>query len=136
ATVAYDAGLPDSRERLREALAEAHDRDARLDVLTRLAALNVVDIDEPGLSALFEAALAAESDPGTRMSIEAAGLGTLITVPAPHGARAGREPVRRRTIVAHRAWLATERGARDARACAALAREAREGDELLRDAGR
>ena len=48
ATVAFDAGLPDSRERLREALAEAHDRDSRLDVLTRLAALNVVDIDEPG----------------------------------------------------------------------------------------
>ncbi|MGZ6643927.1 MAG: ATP-binding protein, partial [Solirubrobacteraceae bacterium] len=38
ATVVFDAGLPDSRERLREALAEAHDRDSRLDVLTRLAA--------------------------------------------------------------------------------------------------
>jgi DNA-binding NarL/FixJ family response regulator len=146
ATVAYDAGLPDSRERLREALAEAHDRDARLDVLTRLAALNVVDIDEPGLSALFEAELAAESDPGTRMSIEAAALDTLITVPARHEERARRvaaidldavaEPVLRRTILAHRAWLATERGTPDARACAALAREALEGDELLRDAGR
>ena len=146
ATVAFDAGLPDSRERLREALAEAHDRDGRLDVLTRLAALNVVDIDEPGLSALFEHELAAETDPRTRLAIEAAALDTLITVPARHEERARRvaaidlgaiaDPVLRRTILAHRAWAGTERGVPDAAAVAALAREALEGDELLRDAGR
>jgi DNA-binding CsgD family transcriptional regulator len=146
ATVAFDAGLPDSRERLREALTEAHDRDSRLDVLTRLAALNVVDIDEPGLSALFEHELAAETDPRTRLAIEAAALDTLITIPARHEERARRvaaievdaiaDPVLRRTVLAHRAWVGTERGVPDAAACAALAREALEGDELLHDAGR
>ena len=146
ATVAYDAGLPDARERLREALGEAHDRDGRLDVLTRLAALNVVDIAEPGLSALLEAELAAEADPRTRMAIEVAALDTLITVPARHEERARRvaaidlgavaDPVLQRSVAAHRAWLASERGVPDATACAALAREALAGDELLRDAGR
>jgi hypothetical protein len=90
ASVAFDAGLPDWRERLREALAEAHDRDSRLDVLTRLAALNVVDLDEPGLSALFEQELASETDPGTRLAIEAAALDTLITIPARHEERVRR----------------------------------------------
>jgi DNA-binding CsgD family transcriptional regulator len=146
ATVAFDAGLPDSRERLREALAEAHDRDSRLDVLTRLAALNVVDIDEPGLSALFEQELAAETDPGTRLAIEVAALDTLITVPSRHAERVRRvatieidaiaDPALRRTVLAHRAWAGTERGVPDAAAVAALAREALEGDELLHDAGR
>ena len=146
ATVVFDAGLPDSRERLREALAEAHDRDSRLDVLTRLAALNVVDIDEPGLSALFEQELASETDPRTRLAIEAAALDTLITIPARHEERARRvaaievdaiaDPVLRRTVLAHRAWAGTERGVPGAAACAALAREALEGDELLHDAGR
>jgi DNA-binding CsgD family transcriptional regulator len=146
ATVAFDAGLPDSRERLREALAEAHDRDSRLDVLTRLAALNVVDIDEPGLSALFEQELAAETDPATRLAIEAAALDALITVPARHAERVRRvtaievdaiaDPALRRTVLAHRAWAATERGEPGAAAVAALAREALEGDELLHDAGR
>jgi DNA-binding CsgD family transcriptional regulator len=146
ATVAFDAGLPDSRERLREALAEAHDRDSRLDILTRLAALSVVDIDEPGLSTRFEQELAAEGDPRTRLAIEAAALDTLITIPARHAERARRvaaidvdaiaDPALRRTFLAHRAWVGTERGVPDAPAVAALAREALEGDELLHDAGR
>jgi DNA-binding CsgD family transcriptional regulator len=146
AMVAFDAGLPDSRERLREALQEAHDRDSRVDVLTRLAALNVVDNDDPGLSRLFERELAAEADPQTRLAIETAALDALITLPDRHDERARRvaavdleaiaDPVLRRTILAHRAWLATERGTPDAAACAALAREALEGDELLHDAWR
>ena len=44
-TVAFDAGLPDSRRRLHEALPEVRDRDDRIDVLTRLASLNLV---QPG----------------------------------------------------------------------------------------
>jgi hypothetical protein len=146
ATVAFDAGLSDSRERLREALAEAHDRESRLDVLTRLAALNVVDIDEPGLSALFEQELATETDPGTRLAIEVAALDTLITVPGRQAERVRRvaaidtdaivEPALRRTVLAHRAWAGAERGAPDAAAVAALAREALDGEELLHDAGR
>ncbi len=146
ATVAFDAGLPDWRQRLREALAEARDRDSRLDVLTRLAALNVVDLDEPGLSALFEQELAAETDPGTRLAIEAAALDTLITIPNRHAERVRRvaaidvdaiaDSALRRTILAHRAWAGTERGVPGAAAVAALAREALEGRELLHDAGR
>ena len=146
AMVAFDAGLPDARERLREALHEAHDRDSRVDVLTRLAALNVVDNDDPGLSQLFERELATEADPQTRLAIESAALDALITIPDRHDERAGAwrpidlgaiaDPVLRRTILAHRAWLATERGTPDAAACAALAREALEGDELLHDAWR
>jgi ATP/maltotriose-dependent transcriptional regulator MalT len=46
------------------------------------------------------------------------------------------DPTLRRTILAHRAWVGTERGWPDAAACAALAREALDGDELLHDAGR
>ena len=46
------------------------------------------------------------------------------------------DPALRRTVLAHRAWAGTERGVPDAAAVAALAREALEGDELLRDAGR
>ena len=41
ATVAFDAGLPDAQRRLLDALPEVRDRESRVDVLTRLAALNV-----------------------------------------------------------------------------------------------
>jgi DNA-binding CsgD family transcriptional regulator len=146
AMVAFDAGLPDARERLREALHEAHDRDSRIDVLTRLAALNVVDNDDPGLSELFERELAAEADPQTRLAIESAALDALMTIPDRYEERAQRvraidldaiaDPVLRRTVLAHRAWLATESGTPDAAACSALARAALEGDELLHDAWR
>ena len=46
-TVAFDAGLPDSRRRLREALREVATA-VPVDVLTRLAALNVVDAGDAG----------------------------------------------------------------------------------------
>ena len=97
-------------------------------------------------SQLLERELAAEADPQTRLAIETAALDALITLPARHAERAARvaaidlaaiaDPVLRRTVLAHRAWLATERGTPDADACAALAREALEGDELLHDSGR
>ncbi len=144
--VAFDAGLPDSRERLREALREAEDRDSRIEVLTRLAALNVVDVDEPGLSELFAAELAAEGDTQARLAIEVAVLDALITIPERHVERAWRvaaidlgaieDTELRRAILAHRAWVGTERGRPDAAACAALAREALDGDELLHNAWR
>jgi DNA-binding CsgD family transcriptional regulator len=146
AMVAFDAGLPDSRERLREALREADDRDSRIEVLTRLAALNVVDVDEPGLSELFAVELAAEGDTQARLAIEVAVLDALITIPERHVERAWRvaaidlaaveDTELRRTILAHRAWVGTERGRPHAAACAALAREALDGDELLHNAWR
>src|SRR6185503_19395365 len=57
-TVAFDAGLPDSRRRLREALREVDDRQCRIDVLTRLAALNMVDAGDAGLAGVFEQEIA------------------------------------------------------------------------------
>jgi len=144
ASMAFDAGLPDSRHRLREALHEARDRDSRIDVLTRLAALHVVDIGDSGLAEVFERELAGEDDPQTRIAVEAASLDTLMVIPERHEERARRalgidvdaitDPVLRRTVLAHRAWLGIEKGTPDAAGCAAMAIEALEGDALLREA--
>ena len=97
ATVAFDAGLPDSRERLREALREAHDRDSRLDVLTRLAALNVVDADEPGCRQLFEQELAGETDPRRAPGDRGRGARRAAHVPRPPR-RSARGAWRRSTV--------------------------------------
>ena len=97
-TVAFDAGLPDSRRRLHEALPEVRDRDSRIDVLTRLASLNLVQPGDGELVGLFDAELAHESDPDVRLAIEAARLDALLTVPrAPLRARATRRRDRRVT---------------------------------------
>ena len=66
ATVAFDAGLPDSRRRLREALREVRDRDSRVDVLTRLAALNVVDTADAGLAQRVRAGARGRARSATR----------------------------------------------------------------------
>ena len=71
-TVAFDAGLPDSRRLLHEALPEVRDRDDRVDVLTRLASLNLVQPGDGELVGLFDAELAGETDPDVRLAIEAA----------------------------------------------------------------
>ena len=47
-------GCPDARRRLREALREVRDRAGRVDVLTRLAALDVLDAGDAGLTQLFD----------------------------------------------------------------------------------
>jgi DNA-binding CsgD family transcriptional regulator len=146
ATVAFDAGLPDSRQRLREALHEVRDGASRIDVLTRLAALNVVDTGDGGLAQLFERELAADVDPHARLAIEAAALDTLMMIPDRHAERARRvaaidlrqtaDPLLKRVILAHRAWLGVESGTPDARACALLALEALDGDLLLHETRR
>jgi DNA-binding CsgD family transcriptional regulator len=146
ATVSFDAGLPDARRRLLEALDEARDRDSRVDVLTRLSTLSIVEGGDPGVSELFERELAAEADPQARLAIEAASLDTMLLVPQRHEERARRlaafdldaiaDPAVRRVVIAHRARLATETGTPDAATAAALAREAIDGDELLDDAWR
>ena len=143
ATVAFDAGLPDSGKLLREALESARDRESRADVLMRLAALNVVDVADAGLAELFERELAIETDPDLRLAVEVAALDTLMMLPDRQEERARRiaaidtsataDPLLRDSVTAHRAWLATERGTPDA---AVIASEALRGGALLAAAGR
>jgi DNA-binding CsgD family transcriptional regulator len=146
ATVAFDAGLPDSQRRLLEALPEVHDRESRIDLLTRLAALNALGAGDADHAELFERELACESDPDARLAVEAASLDALMMIPERNLERARRvaaidlrattDPLLARVFLAHRAWLGVELGAPDAATCAALALEALEGDLLLREAGR
>jgi DNA-binding CsgD family transcriptional regulator len=143
ATVGFHAGLPDSRRRLRDALAEAGDLASRVDVLTRLAALGVARGDDPGISDLLER-LALETEPELRLAIDAATLDALMTIPARHAERARlamsieptdtTDPLLRRTVLAHRAWLAAELGAPGADTAAALALEAMADGLLLGEA--
>jgi DNA-binding CsgD family transcriptional regulator len=146
AMVAFDAGLPDSQRRLLDALPEVRDRQSRIDVLTRLAALNVLGPGDADLAEIFEQELARERDPEARLAVEAASLDALMMIPERNPERARRvnaidlarttDPLLERVILAHRAWIGIELGAPDAATCAALARRALDGDHLLREAGR
>ncbi len=146
AVVAFDAGLPDARRRLREALAEAQDDDCRIDVLTRLAGLNAIDMGDPGLVELLEREMAAESNPRTRVAVDIAAMDSLMMLPDRLDERARRamaidpasiaDPALRRALLAHRAEVATATGAPNADVCAQLALEALEGDDLLHEAWR
>jgi hypothetical protein len=145
-TVAFDAGLPDSRRLLHDALPEVRDRDDRIDVLTRLASLNLVQPGDGELVGLFDAELARESDPDVRLAIEAAQLDALLTVPERHAERArlvaaidvsrAADPLLQRVVLAHRAWVGIELGTAGAATGATLALEALEGGLLLADAHR
>ena len=146
ATVAFDASLPDSQRRLLDALPEVRDRESRVDLLTRLAALNALGSGDADLAELFERELAAETDPEARLAVEAASLDALMMIPGRNHERARRvaaidltattDPLLERVILAHRAFIGIELGTPDASTCAALARRALEGDLLLREAGR
>ncbi len=146
ATVAFDADLPDSQRRLLEALREVSDPESRVEVLTRLAALNVLGAGDPELAELVEQELPVAPDPGFRLAVEAAALDALMMIPDRHVERARRaaaieltpstDPLLARVIVAHRAWIGIELGTPNADACAALALRALAGDLLLREAGR
>jgi DNA-binding CsgD family transcriptional regulator len=146
ATVAFDAGLPDSQRRLLDALPEVRDRESRIDLLTRLAALNVLGPGDADHAELFERELARQTDPEARLAIEAASLDALLMIPARNLERARRvaaidlaatpDPVLERVFLAHKAWIGIELGTPDASTCAALALEALDGDLLLREAGR
>jgi DNA-binding CsgD family transcriptional regulator len=146
AVATFDAGLPGARERLQEALAQIEDHASRIDLLTRLATWFVLDAGDDELSDLLAREVAADHGPDARLALEVAVLEMLIMVPDRHSERAGRiaalpdddgaDPILARAAIAHRAWLATELGTPDARMCAAFARQALEGDLLLREAGR
>ena len=142
-TAASDAGLPDSRRRLRQALTEVSDRTSRIDVLNRLSALNLIDMADSGLVELFEQELASETDPDARLAIEAASLDALLAAPERHEERAQRasdvdlswtsDPLLVKVVLAHRLWLGIERGTYDAGAWGALAHEALQDDLLLHE---
>lgn len=146
ATCSFDAGLPDARARLGEALRASGDRAERHDVLRRMAALSLVDDGDRELERLLAHEQAAARDDGERLGLELIALDALVNVPERQPERARRlraldpaavaDPLSRRLLLAHQAWLAVERGGGGAGACAALATAALEGDRLLAQARR
>ena len=143
----FDAGLPDTRRQLHEALREVGDRERRIDVLTSLAALNLVDNgDEHDLVELFDRALREETNPHARLRLEAAALDVLVTAPERHAERVrrvhafelpeGADPLLARVISAHQTAVEVEIGTPSASHWAAQARRALEGGHLLSEARR
>ncbi len=108
-SAAFDAGHPNSVRWLRHALSEASTLATRGDALTHLAARGVFAACDMGVADL--------------LSQESALVSRLAT---------RNDPVLRRALLAHRAWL--ERDSRGAAASAAMATEALEGGFLLREA--
>jgi DNA-binding CsgD family transcriptional regulator len=145
AAAAFDAGAPAPRTRLRGALEETPDRADRLHLLTRLAAHDVIFGGDAGDVQLLTDELAdPRTGPEDRVRVQTALLDALVALPERHVERARRaaaielngtgDPVLRRTVIAHRAWLATELGTADAQTCAAMALDALDGGFLLRAA--
>jgi DNA-binding CsgD family transcriptional regulator len=134
--------LPGARRHLRTALRETEDAASRVDVLTQLAALEVLVGASGGVADLVAGEPAA--DPGMRDRLDVASLDALLPRPdrraerverlAALSARALADPVAVRAVLAHRAWAAAEQGDAPAGEAAALALEALAGDVLLRDA--
>ncbi len=145
-TLVFDAGLPGASRWLREALDHVRDREGRIDALTRLAALTLVDGGETAAMRELERELAADSDPATRAAVEAAALDALLLLRDRHSERARRaaaadpgaagDPLIRDVLSTHRAWLAVELGEPDAAAAARTARRALASGALLAAAGR
>src|SRR3954468_5286631 len=146
AAAAFDAELPDARRRLHDSLSEPHDRERRIDVLTRLAALQGFSGGDEKLAGALEHATAREGDPAARAALDVAALDAFVAHADRHAERAATidklgavalpDPALVRAVSAHRAWAATELGSAPAEACAALALEALDGDVLLHAAGR
>ncbi len=175
ATCSFDAGLPDARARLHEALHASGDRAEREDVLRRLAALSLVDAGDRELEPLLAREQASARDDGERLRLELIALDALVNRPDRQPERARRlhalapaaapaiapaaspptsralapatpaaaapspaiaDPLARSVLLAHRAWLAVERGSERADVCAALARAALAGGELRERARR
>ena len=144
ATVAFDAGLPDARQRLREAFREADDQATRIEVLTRLAALGGVEAGDGSAVRVLERSEHDSAEGDQQPAIEAAALDMLLTMPDRSIERARRarsvtlapgvDPLLRRAVTAHRAWVAAELGTPAAGVTAALALEALDGEMLLREA--
>jgi DNA-binding CsgD family transcriptional regulator len=145
AAAAFDAGAPGPRTRLRGALDETPDRTDRLHLLTRLAAHDVVYGGDAGdVQLLTDELTDPRTGPEDQVRVQTAVLDALVALPERHVDRARRaaaidlhdigDPVLRRAVIAHRAWLATELGTADAQTCAAMALDALDGGFLLRAA--
>jgi len=139
AAAAFDAGLPDPRRHLRDALCEGRDPGARIDALTRLAAYGVFFGGDTADADLLSSELA---DPTGGAGMQVALLDALVAIPERHAehARLATEltatddPVLHRAVLGHRAWVATRLGTADAEMCAAMANAALDRGLLLREA--
>ena len=140
AAARFDAGLPDARRLLHEALRELDDRASRVDVLTRLAALQGFAGRDERLMELLDGEAPGAGDP----AIEVAALDALLGRGDGGAERARRlaalgavlDPALARAVDAHRAWAAAESAGAGAGACAALALAALEDGVLLGEAAR
>jgi DNA-binding CsgD family transcriptional regulator len=141
ATTLFDAGLPDSRRRLLDALRETRDATDRAEVLARVAALGLFGGGENGLCEQLERELEAVVDPDAQLRVKASMLDALIHMRSETSTRA-REieavargapegSVLRLVADAHQAFLASELGSSPADECAARAAAALEGGALL-----
>src|SRR4051812_16529454 len=114
AAAAFDAELPDARRRLHDSLSEPHDRDSRIDVLTRLAALQGFSGGDEKLAGALEHATAREGDPAARAALDVAALDAFVAHADRHAERAATidklgavalpDPALVRAVSAHRAW--------------------------------
>ena len=144
ASARHDAGLPGARERLSTAVVEATGAGTRVEALTKLAALAVLDGDDDQLSARLEHEAASCHRRGLRSALDAAGLDALLSAPERHPDRAraaaglasaaSGDPLMRAVALAHQAWLGVESGTSDAGLSAAMARQALADDILLDEA--
>ena len=136
----FHAGLPQVREHLHEAITATEvDDSVRVEALTRLAVLQLIDPCEDSL-ALTEAVA-----PELGTAGEIAYLDALVMHPDRRDERARRtlaldptavaDDMLRRAVLAHQAWLGAETGDRDAADVASLALAAIDDDTLVRQAG-
>jgi DNA-binding CsgD family transcriptional regulator len=140
----FHAGDGDARARLHQGMAESDDEAVRVELLTRLSALELVDPRDRRLEQHLPAAGEAGDDLG--LAAELAALDALIMRPGRHAERARRtraldpeatgDAELRAAALAHRAWLAMETGDLPAGRTAELAGHAVAGDVLLETAGR
>jgi DNA-binding CsgD family transcriptional regulator len=144
AAVGFDAGRADSRLLLRAALRESSDADTRVEVITRLAGLAVLDHREDAPGELIDPEPLGAADDGTAAALRAAALDALLV--DRRGAARRHELVAELTsadsdgvvadvAAAHAAWIGAEIGAPGADACAGLARRALADGALLAEAG-
>ena len=140
AAAAFDAGLRDPRDRLREALGDIENPGARLDALT--PAWPATPPSTAPARPTSICSFASSRDLSHRAGAQAALLDALLATPerrAEHASLAAElpatdDPLLHRVVLAHRAWLATQSSTADADMCAAMASEALDRGLLLRDA--